>query len=157
MPRFDLGGAHRSGPGAILRSGATGRDARDSGMAQLLFQIADVREGTVSRARFVHSADEAQEHVALDDGRGFDHAFGFRVLRLRGWIAHDLRTRRGASSAVLFCAERAGCEKVRGGQDFDFVAAHFSAPSVSRRGTMAVPPRGTAATKASRLAPQASR
>src|SRR5277367_6566071 len=78
-------------------------------MAQLLFQVTDVRERALSRARFVHSTDEAEEHAALDDGRGSDHAFGVGVLRLIGGLADGLQLRRGASSAVFFCAElRAG-------------------------------------------------
>ena len=58
------------------------RNARHSGMAQLLFQVADVRAGALSRARSVHSVDEAEKHVALDDGRRPDHAPRRRVLRL---------------------------------------------------------------------------
>ena len=55
-----LGGADRAGPRALLRSGTTCRYARHPGMAQLLLQVANVRERAVPRARFVHSADEAR-------------------------------------------------------------------------------------------------
>ena len=50
------------------------RDARHSGVAQLLLQIAHVRAGALSGARPLHSVHEAEEHAALDDGRGTDHA-----------------------------------------------------------------------------------
>jgi myo-inositol-1-phosphate synthase len=38
----------------------------------------------VSRARHFHSAHEAEEYAALDEGRGFDHAPGAGILRLSG-------------------------------------------------------------------------
>src|SRR3984885_8327801 len=104
LPRFNFGGSDRAGPRAVLRSRATGRHAWHSGMAQLLFQIANVRERTVPRARSIHSADEVEEHVALDDGRRSHHALGFRVLRLNDGIKTKARPRRGASSAIFFCA-----------------------------------------------------
>ena len=81
------------------------RHARHSGMAQLLFQVADVRARALSRARSVHSADEAEEHAALDDGRRPDHAPRRGVLRLSSGISTRECSRRGASSAVFFCAD----------------------------------------------------
>ena len=42
-----------------------------------------VAPGPVRRARPVHPADQAQEHAALDDGRGADHPPRPRVLRRR--------------------------------------------------------------------------
>ena len=39
--------------------------------------------GPLSRARFVHSVDEAEEHAAAPEGRRTDHAPGSGVLRLR--------------------------------------------------------------------------
>src|SRR5258708_29069666 len=51
-------------------------------MAQLLFQEPDDRTQPLSRARFVHPADEAQEHVAMGDGRGDRDSPRPRVLRL---------------------------------------------------------------------------
>src|SRR5690242_1800979 len=82
VPRFDSGGADRARFGPLPRSGETRGHARDSGMAELLLQITDVRAAALSRARFVHSAHEAEEHAALDDGRRTDHAPGRGVLRL---------------------------------------------------------------------------
>ena len=38
--------------------------------------------GPLSRARHLHSVDEAEEHAALDEGRGPDHAPGSGILRL---------------------------------------------------------------------------
>ena len=59
------------------------RHARHPGMAQLLFQVADVRAGTLSRARPVHPIHEAEKHAALDDGRRTNHPPGLRILRLK--------------------------------------------------------------------------
>ena len=67
---------------AIPRSRAARRHARDPGVAQLLFQVADDRAEALSRARSIHSADEAEEHASLDDGRGPDHPPRPGVLRL---------------------------------------------------------------------------
>src|SRR5437763_5421674 len=79
LPRFDSGGADRARPGAVPRLGeADFQPARnwDSGVAQLLFQIADDGAGAVPRARFIHSADEAEEYIAAFEGGRTDHAFG---------------------------------------------------------------------------------
>ena len=48
------------------------------------------RAGPLSRARPVHPAHQAQEHAALDDGRGPDHPPRPRVLRERVDL-HNLR------------------------------------------------------------------
>ena len=53
-----------------------------SGVAQLLLQVADDRARPVSRARSLHSVDEAEEHAAPLEGRRTDHAPGAGVLRL---------------------------------------------------------------------------
>src|SRR5260221_5229311 len=82
VPRLDSGRADRARPSSLPRSRQASRHARHSGMAELLFQISHVRCGAVSRARFVYPVDETKEYLALDDGRGFDHAFGTRILRL---------------------------------------------------------------------------
>ncbi len=82
VPRFDSGRADRARPRVIFGSREARRAARHSGMAQLLFQIADVRAGTLPRARHLHSAHETEEHPALDDGRGPHHAPRRRILRL---------------------------------------------------------------------------
>ena len=50
--------------------------ARHSGMAELLFQIADVRPGTLPGARPLHPVHEAEKHSPLDDGRGSHHSPG---------------------------------------------------------------------------------
>src|SRR6266700_5072237 len=82
MPRFDSGRAHRARPGSLPRSRQARRYARHSGMVELLFQVTDVRAGTLSRARPIHSVDEAEEYFALDDGRRSDHAPWAGILRL---------------------------------------------------------------------------
>src|SRR5262249_1014404 len=51
-------------------------------MAELLLQVAHDRAGPLSRARPFHPVHEAEEHAALDDGRGFDYALGAGILRL---------------------------------------------------------------------------
>src|SRR5207247_2299037 len=40
--------------------------------------------GALSGARSLHSTDEAEEHAAVPQGRGADHAPGARILRLSG-------------------------------------------------------------------------
>ena len=62
------------------------------------FKSPMTRAGALSRARSVHSADEAEEHAALVEGRGIDHAFGAGILRL----SFEMEGR--ASSPVLFPA-----------------------------------------------------
>jgi hypothetical protein len=82
VPRLDPGCADRAGFGFIFGSREARRDARDSGMAELLFQVADVRAGVVPGARSVHPVDEVEEYAAMDDGGGFDYAPWAGVLRL---------------------------------------------------------------------------
>src|SRR5450631_298711 len=55
---------------------------RNPGMAELLLQVADVRAGAISGARFVYPVDEAEKHVAVYQGRAVDHPPRSRVLRL---------------------------------------------------------------------------
>src|ERR1700686_5569952 len=91
LPRFDSCGAACPRPGSLPRSRQARRNARYSGVAELLFQVSDVRAGTIPRARPVHSIDEAEEYPALDDGRGFDHAFGAGILRLSAGPLNDMK------------------------------------------------------------------
>src|SRR5208283_3920605 len=88
VPRLDLGRAHRAGPGAVSRSGEAHAGAevdRDSGVAELLSQVAANAAGLVSGARSVHPVDEAEEHAAAHYGRRPGDAPGARLLRLAGW------------------------------------------------------------------------
>src|SRR5437879_3331811 len=61
LSRFDPGGADCARPGALPRPGTARRAARHPGVAELLFQVADVRAGALSRARSVHPVDERSE------------------------------------------------------------------------------------------------
>src|SRR6266853_3638842 len=83
VPRLDPGSANRTGFGFVFGPGQARRNARDSGMAELLLQVADVRAGALSRARPVHPVDAVEEYAAMDDGRGFNYASRAGVLRLR--------------------------------------------------------------------------
>src|SRR5229473_176833 len=85
LPRLHPSRTHRARPGAIPRPGtahAGTAPPRHPGVAQLLFQVANDRAGTVSRARSVHPAHEVEEHVAPPEGRRVDYAFGAGILRL---------------------------------------------------------------------------
>src|SRR5260370_2651105 len=104
VPRFDSCRSHCPGSGFVPGFGAARRDARHPGVAELLLQVADDRAGLVSRARSVHTVDEAEEHVALDDGRGFDHAPGAGVLRLTVF---------GTISEKMICAIHFSVERSR--------------------------------------------
>src|SRR5262249_44872946 len=86
LPRFDSGGTNRAGPGDLLGFGTARRIPWNSGMAELLFQIADDGCGIVSRARSLHSIHEAEKHFALDDGRRTDHPPWAGILRLSGLL-----------------------------------------------------------------------
>src|SRR5205823_9783422 len=57
-------------------------------VAALRVQVAHARAGALPGARSVHSVDETEEHVALDDGRRSDHAPRRGILRLRLAQAH---------------------------------------------------------------------
>src|ERR1039457_3501021 len=86
LSRLDSGRAHRAGSGSLPRSSAAHARASspgDSGMAQLLLQIADDGAGTLSGARSVHPANEAEKHSAAPKGRRADYASGAGLLRLR--------------------------------------------------------------------------
>src|SRR5579872_1156503 len=82
-------------------------------MAELLFQVAHVRAGTVSGARFVHPVDETEKHAALDDGRGPDHAPGRGILRLRRQTKHR-RQRSTARDSTAILAGKAPREEGAG-------------------------------------------
>ena len=82
VPRQHPCGADRPGRGVVPRSREARRHGGHSGVAVVLFQGADVRQGAVSRARSVHSVDEAEEHAAVPRGRGANHASRTRILRL---------------------------------------------------------------------------
>ena len=62
------------GPGPACRPGG------HTGVACLLLQEPAARAGGLSGTRSVHTADQAQEHPALADGRGPDHPPGYGVL-----------------------------------------------------------------------------
>src|SRR5260370_21509841 len=83
LRRFDPGGAAGARAGAVHGPGAAVRDAGRAGVAVVLLQGTDERARSVSRARHLHPADEAEEHAALDARRGSDHTSGPGVLRLR--------------------------------------------------------------------------
>src|SRR3979490_3328421 len=85
MPRLDSRGTDCAGSSAVSLSGQAqlwARGARYSGVAELLFQVADDRAWAVSGTRFVHSIDEAKEYVAAFEGRIADHASRPGILRL---------------------------------------------------------------------------
>ena len=66
----------------FLDMAARVRTGRHPGVAVVLLQEPAAREGPLPRARPVHPADEAEEHAALPEGRGTDHAPRAGVLRL---------------------------------------------------------------------------
>src|SRR5579859_6533691 len=85
VPRLDSGGADRARSGAFPRprtAHARTAPPGNSGMAELLLQVADDGTGAVSGTRFVYPVDEAEEHAAALKGRGADYAFGAGILRL---------------------------------------------------------------------------
>src|SRR5579863_2639453 len=88
MPRLDPRGADRARSDSLPRSRQACRHARHSGMAQFLFQIADVRTRALPGARPLHPVNEIKKYVALDDGRGPDHSPGPGILRLTAFAAN---------------------------------------------------------------------
>src|SRR5688572_10661329 len=82
VSRQHLGRADRPGPGPLSGPCPTVRNARHSGMAELLFQEPHVRGGFVSGTRSVHSAHEIEEHPPISEGRGLDNPSRYGVLRL---------------------------------------------------------------------------
>ena len=79
------GRADCAGPGAVYGPGQAHAGAavdRDSGVAELLSEVAAIGAGALSGARSVYSVDEAEEHAAAHYGNGFDYAPGPRLLRL---------------------------------------------------------------------------
>src|SRR5215475_1859077 len=85
LPRLDSSGADRARPGAVPRSGPTCRNAWNPRVAKFLLQVTHDGTEALSGARPVHPVDEAEEYVAVDDGRGSDHAPRAGILRL-AWI-----------------------------------------------------------------------
>src|ERR1700683_4027615 len=86
VPRLDSRRAHRARSGPAGRSRKTLDSAegnRNSGVAELLLQVSNDGAGALSRARSLHSVDETEEHAAIFERRGTDHAPGPGVLRLR--------------------------------------------------------------------------
>ena len=67
-----------SGPCAVRGTGW------HPGVAVLLLQEPAACPDGISRARPVHSADQAKEHPALADGRGPDHPSGRGILLFTG-------------------------------------------------------------------------
>src|SRR6185312_12077381 len=82
LPRLDSGGAARARPRAVHGSCAARGHAWRAGMAVVLLQGTDDRARALSGARHLHSAHEAEEHAALDEGRTAHHSPRSRVLRL---------------------------------------------------------------------------
>src|SRR5258708_36891243 len=106
VPRFHFSGADRARPRSIFGPGPACRNARDSRVAQLLLQVAHDGAQSVSRARSLHSAGEAEKHAAMDDGRGPDHAPRAGVLRLR--MLEPRRTEK-AGVAWVTCFKKSDC------------------------------------------------
>src|SRR5215470_18128929 len=85
LPGFDSGSAHRARSSLIPRPGAAQpRVARSGhpGVAELLLEVPDDGAGSLSRARFIHPADEVEKHAAPLARRTVDYPPGTRVLRL---------------------------------------------------------------------------
>ena len=83
VPRLDSGRAPGARPGPVPRPGAAQQAITrvgHPGVVKLLLQVAHERARTLSRARSVHSADEAEEHAAAFEGRRADHAPGTGIL-----------------------------------------------------------------------------
>src|SRR5438876_1109038 len=87
LPRQHSGGADRTGPRPVYGSRSAMWNARHTGMAKFLFQEPDARAGSLSRARSVHSTDEAEEHFTLSPGGGLDYTSRYGVLRLIACVA----------------------------------------------------------------------
>src|ERR1700732_1554318 len=97
VSRLDSRGADRPRSRAVLGSRATHPGVappRDSGMAELLFQVTDDAAGLVSGARSVHPAHQAEEHATVSEGRRADYTFGAGVLRLEQGLCGDGRLAR---------------------------------------------------------------
>src|SRR4029077_12703172 len=82
VPRLHPRGTDRPGLGSFPGSGAACRYEGYTGVAELLFQVTYDGSGPLSRARPLYSIHEAEEYVALDDGRGAHHPPRAGVLRL---------------------------------------------------------------------------
>ncbi len=80
LPRLHPGRPAGAGPVPVHGPGPAGRHGRHPGVAELLLQVAPGRPRPLSRARPVHPAHQAEEHAALDHGRGADHPPGHRLL-----------------------------------------------------------------------------
>src|SRR5712671_7473711 len=85
LSRFDIGRAHRVGPNPLHGPSEAQQRAKrvgDTGVVELVLQVADDGAGAVSGARSVHPDDEDEEHAAASARRRVDHAPGAGVLRL---------------------------------------------------------------------------
>src|SRR6185436_6040445 len=71
---------------ALPRPGQARRNVRDPGVAVVLLQEPNARPRPLSGARPLHPADEVEEHAAIHDRRGADHAPWARILRLGWWV-----------------------------------------------------------------------
>ena len=116
LPRLDPRRADRPRPRPLQRPRPPCGNEGDPGVALVLLQEPDARSGALPGARSLHPADEAQEHAALDEGRGADHPPRHRVLRL---VSH----RRDKASATGDGADAPSPSSV----------LHRSRASISRR------------------------
>ena len=119
-----------------------------SGMQEWLsfyFKSPMTRAGPLPRARPLHPAHEAEEHAALDDGRGADHPPRQRVLRMTP------RRRRARLVGFGFIADEGPCAGVRRRSDAAATSSPWrtSAPLGAR-------PRARAATRRAHLRDRAS-
>src|SRR5439155_25429 len=71
---------------------------RHSGVALLLLQEPPDRSRPLPRARPLHPADQAEEHLAVADGRGADHPPRDRVLRKGVTLAQYIVTAVGLAA-----------------------------------------------------------
>jgi len=83
VSRQHPGGAPRARPRAVPRPGEAVRPERHPGVALVLLQEPDACARPLPGARPLHPVDEAEEHAAVPQGRGPDHAPWAGVLRLR--------------------------------------------------------------------------
>ena len=109
VPRLDSGGADRARSGAVPRPGAAQPELRGLGIQEWLsFYFKSPMSGarTLSRARSVHSADEAEEHAAAPEGRGADHAPGAGVLLSLEHKTLDRKALRRSRNGSQDCEDR---------------------------------------------------
>ena len=80
---------------------------RDSGVAELLSEVAANRRGTLSGARSVHPVDEAEEHASSHHGAGADYAPGAGILRLRTLELMGVQHKKAPAMAGAFFVDTA--------------------------------------------------